>query len=105
MQLRKINNNYFNKKFNAYNVFEINVEIELINEVEKYYYNIKKDLKNNKNFYTASPSWTSDIKWISVNNIKTYNYFLKFFNNINIDIVKKKNFILTLLILIIMGSQ
>lgn len=80
---------YYNTQLNANNVFKIVIDIDIIDLIENYFNTHIKNNYQNINFHTTSPSWNSDIKWTSVNNIETYNKFLKIFKNLNFDKIKQ----------------
>ena len=88
---------FMNKKIKAKNVLEFHVASPIIEELFHYYKNhIEPHLsrrkcgsslagKNTHEFYCESPSWKSNIRWISVNNIATYEYFLPYFEEMGLD--------------------
>ena len=86
-----------NTKLNAKNVLEVHITSSIIEEIFHYYKKyIEPHLsrrecgssiagKNAHEFYCEAPSWKSNIRWISVNNIDTYKYFLPYFEEIGLD--------------------
>ena len=80
---------FFNKKFNANNVFEVNINIEKLKELEiiknSYIWNTNKDIFPPEKFTSLKPSWGGDMEWISSNNMNTYNLFLKGFHSLGFD--------------------
>ena len=82
---------FINTKLNARNVLEIPIASSVIDELIDYYkLHIESNLRNETyigpiqgaeghEFYSVSPPWKSDIKWISVNNLIAYNHFLPYF--------------------------
>ena len=90
-----------NTKLNAKNVLEVHIASPIIEEIFYYYKKyIEPHLsrrecgssiagKNAHEFYCEAPSWKSNIRWISVNNIATYEYFLPYFEEMGLDQIFK----------------
>ena len=88
---------FINTKLNAKNVLEVHISFPIIEEIFHYYRNyIESHLsrkecgssitgKNAHEFYCKAPSWKSNIRWISVNNIATYKYFLPYFEEMGLN--------------------
>ena len=94
---------FINTKLNARNVLEIPVMPSLIDELINYYEtyikpNLRKEkyigpltgLKGHDFFCVSPPSWNSDIRWISVNNLASYNHFLPHFEKTGLNDIFKK---------------
>ena len=80
---------FLNKKFNANNVLEVDINIEKLKELEiikkSYIWNTNKDIFPAEEFTSLKPNWGGDLEWISSNNINTYNLFLKGFESLDFD--------------------
>ena len=80
---------FFNKELNANNAFEVEVNIERLQECEiikkSYLWGTNKDIFSPVDFSSIQPSWGGDMEWISANNMNTYNLFLKAFKSLGID--------------------
>ncbi len=80
---------FLNKKFNAKNVTEIQINIEKFKELEiikkSYIWNTNKDIFPSDKFTSIKPNWGGDMEWISSNNMNTYNLFLKGFHSLGLD--------------------
>lgn len=92
---------------NAYNVLELDVDESKIDEVNSYFLeNIKPNLENEKNlenwrgsapkceigdpegedsWFILDTPWKSDLRWISVNSLKTYEKWSNLFYEFNFD--------------------
>ena len=81
-----MNSDYYNSNLNAVNVFKSKISKRTIKSVEKFFNENVKGNIDNTDFNTVSPSWNSDIKWISVNTRYMYDEFLNIFKSINLDI-------------------
>ena len=94
---------FINDKLNAKNVLEIPIPFKTINSLMKYFQvYVEPYLKEGKyegklkgikghEFYCISPkSWDSDVQWISVNSLFTYEYFLPYFKDIGLEDVFNK---------------
>ena len=79
---------HYNRELNALNVFKIKISKRIIRDLHKYF---KEHIRNstNQDFHTISPQWNSDIKWTSVNNLKTYNQLLQIFDTLNLSRIEK----------------
>ena len=87
---------FINTKLNAQNVLEIPIISSVIDELIDYYkLHIKSNVRNETyirpilgaeghEFYSVSPPWNSDIRWISVNNLDTYHHFLPCFEEMEL---------------------
>ena len=73
---------FFNNKLKAPNVVEIKFDFNLIKDLIK---EIDKD-----DLYTVSPSWNSDIKWISNNSFRSYGVFNECFNKLQLSKITKQ---------------
>ena len=86
-----------NNKLNARNVLEIPVSPSLTDALLEYYTKyVEPFLRHGKysgplhgikghEFYCISPKkWESDIQWISVNNHSTYNFLVKYFDDMHL---------------------
>lgn len=70
-------------------VFTIKIDLDLIKKLEYYYKNYIKD-QDKINYHIVSPSWNSDIKWISIDSLKFYNFFKKnIFEKLDLDFLRK----------------
>ena len=93
---------FINSKLNARNVLEVPILSSTIDKLTNYYKTyIKPNLRNEDcdgliqgadghEFYCDSPSWKSDIRWISVNNLDTYHHFLSYFETMGLNDIFKK---------------
>jgi len=91
-------NFFFNKKFNANNVFEVDMNIEKLKKLEiikkSYIWNTNKDIFPAEEFESRKPKWGGDMEWISSNNMNTYNLFLEGFQSLGLDkLFRDKGFI------------
>lgn len=70
---------FFNESLQAKNVVEIDVDRSALSSFQEL-------IKNpfNEDYYITSPSWKSDIKWISANNSKTHQFFYDHFTKMKI---------------------
>ena len=80
---------FLNREFNTNNVFEVDINIERLKELEiikkSYIWNTNKDIFSTEDFSFVKPNWGGDMEWISSNNMKTYNLFLKGFHSLGFD--------------------
>ena len=80
---------FLNNKLNANNVVEVDINIEKLKELEiikkSYIWNSNKDIFSAEDFAFVKPNWGGDMEWISSNNMKTYNLFLKGFKSLGLD--------------------
>ena len=93
---------FINTKLNARNVLEIPIVSSTIDDLIYYYRTyIEPNLSNEKyvgpiqgleghEFFCVSPSWKSDIQWISVNNLASYDYFLQYFEAMELNDIFKQ---------------
>ena len=93
---------FINTKLNARNVLEIPIHSATINELIDYYMTyIEPNLRDEKyvgpiqgleghEFFCVSPSWKSDIQWISVNNLASYNHFFQYFEAMGLNDIFKQ---------------
>ena len=94
---------FINTKLNARNVLEIPIMPSTIDELINYYKtyiqpNLRKEkyigpiegLEGHNFFCVSPPSWNSDIQWISVNNLASYNYFHPLFEKMRLNDIFKK---------------
>ena len=80
---------FFNEELNANNAFEVEVNIERLQECEiikkSYLWGTNKDIFSPVDFSSIKPSWGGDMEWISANNMNTYNLFLKGFKSFGLE--------------------
>jgi len=97
---------WLNNSLNAYNVLEIDLEKTKLDEVGKYFLKeIRPNLENKKTtinwsgapycevgdphgedyWFILDTPWNSDLRWVSVNNIKTYKKWVNLFYYFNFD--------------------
>ncbi|KZR67591.1 hypothetical protein [Prochlorococcus sp. MIT 1303] len=85
--IHSMGKHFFNKRLNAFNALEIKFDSSiLLPLIQIASNNIGED------YHTLNPRWPSNILWISNNNKKSYNLFLKIFNELGVEAVMK-NFI------------
>ena len=80
---------FFNRKLNANNVIEVDINIEKLKELEiikkSFIWNTNKDIFSAEEFSSVKPTWGGDMEWISSNNMNTYNLFLRGFQSLGLD--------------------
>lgn len=75
-------NLFINNQFKAKNVLEITFNFNLIKDLIE---EIHRD-----DLFTVSPSWNSDIKWISNNSLRSYGVFEDYFNKLQLPTIFKR---------------
>tara|TARA_X000001036_G_scaffold392987_1_gene392178 strand:- start:68 stop:706 length:639 start_codon:yes stop_codon:yes gene_type:complete len=73
---------FTNNILKAQNVLDIKFDFNLINHLIKEI--------NKEDLHTYSPSWNSDIKWISNNSFRSYSVFYECFNNLQLSNIFKQ---------------
>ena len=88
---------FYNEELKAYNVQEVNLDLDILDEIRLFF---EEDILNNLNsepqqtlgdpdgedhFFKTYTRWSSDLKWVSVNNLKTYQRWLEYFHKFSLD--------------------